>query len=174
MPAAPHQDVRPDRAGRQGRSRRRSSARSWLITLAAVWWRYVLNAPLAWTEQVSRMLFVWITFVGAAVLYREQLHIAIDMFIAMLPRARAAVVCAGRSRSPILAFILVLFVYGLKLVDRHPRRRPSGALDITPASFYFAAPVAAGDDDPLLRREASSTPARRATIEVRAGARSSV
>ena len=29
-----------------------------LITLGAVWWRYVMNDPIAWIEQVSNMLFV--------------------------------------------------------------------------------------------------------------------
>ena len=57
-----------------------------LITLASVWWRYVINAPIAWIEQVSNILFIWITFIGAAVLYRQKLHIGVDMFIGMLTR----------------------------------------------------------------------------------------
>jgi TRAP-type C4-dicarboxylate transport system permease small subunit len=142
-----------------------------VITLASVWWRYVLNAPLAWPEQVSRILFVWITFVGAAVLYRERLHVAIDMFMAPLPRgARRAVGWAMELL--ILAFNFVLLLYGLKLsVDT--LGQTFGALDITPASFYFAAPVAAGMMI-LYFLERISTTARRASIEVRAGAGSSV
>lgn len=142
-----------------------------VITLASVWWRYVLNAPLAWPEQVSRILFVWITFVGAAVLYRERLHVAIDMFMALLPRgARRAVGWAIEVL--ILAFNFVLLLYGLKLsVDT--LGQTFGALDITPASFYFAAPVAAGMMI-LYFLERISTTARRASIEVRAGAGSSV
>jgi TRAP-type transport system small permease protein len=142
-----------------------------VITLASVWWRYVLNAPLAWPEQVSRILFVWITFVGAAVLYRERLHVAIDMFMALLPRgARRAVGWAIELL--ILAFNFVLLLYGLKLsVDT--LGQTFGALDITPASFYFAAPVAAGMMI-LYFLERISTSARRASIEVRAGAGSSV
>ena len=141
------------------------------ITLAAVWWRYVLNAPLAWPEQVSRIMFVWITFVGAAVLYRERLHVAIDMFMMPLPRGgrRAA---GWAIEVLILVFNLVLLVYGLKLsVDN--LGQTFGALDITPASFYFAAPVAAGMMM-LYFLERIATPARRASIEVRAGAGSSV
>ena len=61
------------------------------ITLAAVWWRYVLNAPLAWPEQVSRIMFVWITFVGAAVLYRERLHVATVIFDRRVWTARRSV-----------------------------------------------------------------------------------
>ena len=141
------------------------------ITLASVWWRYLLNAPLAWPEQVSRIMFVWVTFVGAAVLYRERLHVAIDMFMTPLPRAgRRAVGWAIELL--ILAFNLVLLVYGLKLsVDT--LNQTFGALDITPASFYFAAPVAAGMMI-LFFLERIATPTRRASIEVRAGAGSSV
>jgi TRAP-type transport system small permease protein len=142
-----------------------------VITLASVWWRYVLNAPLAWPEQVSRILFVWITFVGAAVLYRERLHVAIDMFMAPLPRAARRAV-GWAIELLILAFNFVLLLYGLKLsVDT--LGQTFGALDITPASFYFAAPVAAGMMI-VYFLERISTSARRASIEVRAGAGSSV
>ena len=142
-----------------------------VITLASVWWRYVLNAPLAWPEQVSRILFVWITFVGAAVLYRERLHVAIDMFMAPLPRAARRAV-GWAIELLILAFNFVLLLYGLKLsVDT--LGQTFGALEITPASFYFAAPVAAGMMI-LYFLERISTSARRASIEVRAGAGSSV
>ena len=65
------------------------------VTLAAVWWRYALNAPLSWTEQVSRIFFVWMTFLGAAVLYRERVHVAIDMFVLMLPRPARMVSFCG-------------------------------------------------------------------------------
>lgn len=110
-----------------------------LITLAAVWWRYVLNAPIAWIEQVSNMLFIWIVFVGSAVLYRQKLHIAVDMFLDMLPstlKAYAFWVIELMN----LTFIVVLFVSSLKLsIDVLPNT--TGALDITPAYYYLSAPV---------------------------------
>jgi TRAP-type C4-dicarboxylate transport system permease small subunit len=110
-----------------------------LITVAAVWWRYVLNAPVAWTEQVSNMLFVWTVFLGAAVLYREKLHLGVDMFLEMLP-ARFKEIAFWTIEIGNLVFIVVLFVYGLKLsLDVIPQQM--GALDITPAFYYFAAPV---------------------------------
>jgi TRAP-type C4-dicarboxylate transport system permease small subunit len=109
------------------------------ITLAAVWWRYVLEAPIAWIEQVSNILFIWITFLGAAVLYRQKLHIGVDMLLERLTgRAKAAMYWAIECGN--LLFILVLFVYSTKLaVDVLPNTY--GALDITPAWFYFSAPV---------------------------------
>ena len=110
-----------------------------LITLAAVWWRYVVNAPIAWIEQVSNILFIWITFIGAAVLYRQKLHIGVDMFIEMLEgRVRQMMFWVIELAN--LVFIIVLFVYSLKLsIDVLPDTY--GALDISPAFFYFSAPV---------------------------------
>ncbi len=111
-----------------------------LITLAAVWWRYVMNAPIAWIEQVSNILFIWITFVGAAVLYRQKLHIGVDMFIEML-QGRAKQIMFWVIELANLFFIVVLFIYSLKLsIDVLPNTY--GALDISPAYFYFSAPVA--------------------------------
>ncbi len=110
-----------------------------LITLMAVWWRYVVNAPIAWIEQVSNILFIWITFVGAAVLYRQKLHIGVDMFIGML-KGRTQEVMSWAIELANLTFITILFIYSTKLsLDVLPNTY--GALDITPAWFYVSAPV---------------------------------
>lgn len=110
-----------------------------LVTLAAVWSRYVLDAPIGWTEQVSNIMFVWIVFVGAAVLYRQHLHIAVDYFLLMLPKSGQQIafwiIEVGN-----LIFMAVLFGYSLKLcINVLPNTY--GALDISPAYMYFAAPV---------------------------------
>lgn len=111
-----------------------------LVTLAAVWWRYVLNSPISWIEQVSNMLFIWMVFVGAAILYRQKLHIAVDFALAWVPdRLKEAANWAIEGMN--LAFILVLFWSSLTLaIDVLPNT--TGALDITPAWYYFSAPVA--------------------------------
>jgi TRAP-type C4-dicarboxylate transport system permease small subunit len=111
-----------------------------VITLAAVCWRYVVNAPIAWIEQVSNILFIWITFVGAAVLYRQKLHIGVDMFIDLL-KGQAKTVMFWVIELGNMLFVAVLLVYSLKLsIDVLPNTY--GALDISPAWFYFSAPVA--------------------------------
>jgi TRAP-type transport system small permease protein len=111
-----------------------------LITLAAVWWRYVLDNPLSWIEQVSNMLFIWVVFIGAAVLYRQNLHIGVDIFLGMLSdRNREIwkwVIEIGN-----MVFIVILFIFSLKLtIDVLPNT--AGALDISPAYYYASAPVA--------------------------------
>lgn len=110
-----------------------------VITCMAVWYRYVLDAPLSWTEQVSRILFVWSVFVGAAVLYRLMLHIAIDMFALMLP-ARARTVLFWINQSLILATAILMLWFGLE-ISIGTLDQTFGALEISPATFYFAAPA---------------------------------
>ncbi|WEX08277.1 TRAP transporter small permease subunit [Chelativorans sp. AA-79] len=46
--------------------------------------RYVLNAPVHMTDAVAAGALIWMTFLGAAVVYRERGHIAIEL-IDMLP-----------------------------------------------------------------------------------------
>ncbi len=112
-----------------------------LITLAAVWWRYILNSPLPWPEQVSRIMFVWVTFIGAAILYRERLHVAIDMFVSLLP-LHLRIVVGWAVELSVLAFNVILLIYGLRL-SLGTLTQTFGALDISPATFYFAGPTAA-------------------------------
>lgn len=111
------------------------------ITVVAVWYRYVLGAPLAWTEQISRILFVWVTFLGAAVLYRRMIHIVIDMLVIMLPAPLQRVVY-WVNQALILVFALMLLWFGGKLAIDN-LGQTFGALEITPSSFYLAAPVSA-------------------------------
>ncbi|WP_284179752.1 TRAP transporter small permease [Rhabdaerophilum sp. SD176] len=108
------------------------------ITILSVWYRYALNAPLSWTEQMCRILFVWSVFAGAAILYRQMLHIAIDMMVVMLPPGLQKIVGWINQILMLLTGILML-VYGLQ-ISIGTLDQTFGALEISPASFYFAAP----------------------------------
>ncbi len=110
-----------------------------LITICAVFWRYALDRPLSWVEQVSTMIFVWVIFLGSAVLYRQNLHIGVDAFLLMLSETNRAIwkwviECLN------LTFIVILFAYSLKLTIA-VLGNTAGALDISPAYYYASAPV---------------------------------
>lgn len=109
-----------------------------LITIAAVWYRYVLNDPLSWTEQVCRILFVWSVFAGAAILYRRMLHIAIDMFLLMLPPPAQRIIVG--INHVLMLFVGVMMVIFGGQISIETLDQTFGALEITPASFYAAAP----------------------------------
>jgi TRAP-type C4-dicarboxylate transport system permease small subunit len=112
-----------------------------LITIAAVWYRYGLERPLSWTEQVCRIFFVWSVFAGAAVLYRNMLHIAIDMVVMLLPQRLQTLVFWLNQGLTLLLSVLMLW-FGLQ-ISIGTLGQTFGALEISPASFYFAAPFCA-------------------------------
>jgi C4-dicarboxylate transporter DctQ subunit len=56
-----------------------------LAIFTQVIFRYVLNAPLAWTEEISIFMFIWMTFLAGYVGARRGKHIGVDAFRNMLP-----------------------------------------------------------------------------------------
>jgi TRAP-type C4-dicarboxylate transport system permease small subunit len=56
------------------------------LVVAAVFFRYVLNDPLTWTEESIVLLFTWMLFIGLANAFRSRMHIRIDALLLLLPR----------------------------------------------------------------------------------------
>ncbi len=62
-----------------------------VVVVAGVFWRYVLNDALSWYEEVAKFMMIWMTFLGAPLVFRYGGHIAIEMLPNALPeRPRAA------------------------------------------------------------------------------------
>jgi len=79
------------------------------IILIAVFFRYVVNHSLFWSDEVVRYLFVWFTLWGAALVLRDRRHIRVEYFVEQLPvRVRRAVEAAG--------LLLVLVFHGFLVV----------------------------------------------------------
>lgn len=49
--------------------------------------RYCFNDGIIVSEELSRFLFIWITFLGAVIAMRENAHLGLDSVVRMLPRA---------------------------------------------------------------------------------------
>jgi TRAP-type C4-dicarboxylate transport system permease small subunit len=47
--------------------------------------RYLFNSSITVSEELSRWLFVWITFMGAVVALREHAHLGTDVLVSRLP-----------------------------------------------------------------------------------------
>lgn len=60
-----------------------------IFIITSVVFRYLLNAPLSWTEEASLIAFAWLLFLGAAVCARDNAHILIDL-ISPAPHTRWA------------------------------------------------------------------------------------
>ena len=56
-----------------------------LVVLLQVFARYVLKVSVPWTEELSRLLFIYVGFTGTAIATRENELIVVDILLTRLP-----------------------------------------------------------------------------------------
>src|SRR5689334_14111510 len=67
-----------------------------LVLLASVAGRYVLGRPLAWSDELAVVLFVWLVFWTGAFVLSMREHVAFDVIYELLPpRSRTVLGIAG-------------------------------------------------------------------------------
>lgn len=70
--------------------------------------RYVFNSGITVSEEMSRWLFVWLTFLGAIVAIKEHGHLGTDMLVARLGYT-------GKKICAVIAHVLMIYVTWLLL-----------------------------------------------------------
>ena len=88
-----------------------------------VFTRYVLNTPLSWSEELARLMVVWLTFLGAGFVASRNAHIAVDLLAVYLPKKLATatqvvamvLVAAGSLYMIFAAVSLMLLTGGLQM-----------------------------------------------------------
>jgi hypothetical protein len=78
--------------------------------------RYGFNSGITVSEELSRWLLVWLTFLGAIVAVREHAHLGVDTLVRMLPPA-------GKRICFIINYCLMLYATGF--CSREAGARPS-------------------------------------------------
>ena len=78
------------------------------ILFAGVIWRYFFLIPLTWSDEIARILFAWLAFVGAAVGVKRRLHSAVLVVGERLPaRWQKAMTVLGLVTIGIMGFVLL-------------------------------------------------------------------
>ena len=49
--------------------------------------RYVFNHSIAAADEIARMAFVWLTYIGSIVAMKEGTHIRVDIVVSLVPPA---------------------------------------------------------------------------------------
>ncbi len=110
-----------------------------VVTAAGVYFRYVLDAALPWAEEADRYLFIWLSFVGAAITMRHQAHIAVDIVVrSFKPAVREWV--ALLTHGCVLTFLGVVFWASERVIDVTSYTRTT-ATDIPMSWVYLAVPT---------------------------------
>jgi TRAP-type C4-dicarboxylate transport system permease small subunit len=110
-----------------------------IALLAQVFFRYILNAPLIWSEELARYLLVWVTFLGINYGVRHHAHIEMEYFFSKFPRSLQRVL-------PIVTQVftvgcLLLFVPGAIRFVSAQRGIESSAMQINMGLVYVVIPI---------------------------------
>lgn len=102
--------------------------------------RYLLHNSLSWSEEVGRYLFVWITFIGAALAVRKHAHVALDSFVKLCPPGVQKIMFII-GHLAMLCLALTMVRAGVLMLDLG-KRQVSAALQLPMIYIYIIIPVA--------------------------------
>lgn len=112
-----------------------------IFLVASVTSRYVWDMGLPWSDELARMLFVWIVFIGFAIAVRHRANVGVDYLVMQLSPARRRI--AGLFQDVAVLGFAIFFTWqswitvGFSLMQRMP------ALEITIAWLHGSS-LAAG------------------------------
>ena len=79
--------------------------------------RSVFNHSLPWVDELARMLFIWLVFIGAAAAFARYEHIAVDALVRRLP-LRVAHMLYCLQHLIITGLMLVMILGGYQVLTR--------------------------------------------------------
>jgi TRAP-type C4-dicarboxylate transport system permease small subunit len=101
--------------------------------------RYAFNSGIAVSEELSRWLFVWMTFVGAIVALKEHGHLGTDVLVSRLPRwGKRLCMAAGQLLMLWVTWLLLTGSWAQVLINRDVEAPVTGL----PMAVVYAAGVA--------------------------------
>ncbi len=110
-----------------------------VVVFLQVFNRFVLKAPLAWSEDLAMLLFQWVAFLGAAVGVKRMRHFGIELVVRKLSAKTRHVI------EIVVPFILgivavTLITEGYSLIQFN-RNRIYSSMDLSYIWAYLPIPV---------------------------------
>jgi TRAP-type C4-dicarboxylate transport system permease small subunit len=112
-----------------------------IIVFLQVLFRYVLNAPLDWSEELGSFAFVWMSLLGASIGLKRNEHPRLDLVVNFFPSKTQRLI-AGLYNLAILFFLAILFIYGVKLTVSM-KSQLTAAMEYSVSFVYAVLPVSA-------------------------------
>ncbi|MCE7029461.1 TRAP transporter small permease [Jiella avicenniae] len=113
-----------------------------VMVLAIIWQvfaRYVLLSPTVWSEELARYSMVWTTMLGSALVLRRSEHVAVTVFVDILPQPlQIAIACLRDVIVVVMGGYIAYF--GFEFALRGQVRLASG-IGVPMSYAYFALPV---------------------------------
>ncbi|WP_319559711.1 TRAP transporter small permease [Marispirochaeta sp.] len=91
------------------------------LLFAQVGTRYILQGSLLWAGEIAVWFFVWITYLGAVILYINKKHIVVDILTTFLPE-KVNKTIEMISSVIILIFLLIVFKESIPVVISYSKQ----------------------------------------------------
>jgi TRAP-type C4-dicarboxylate transport system permease small subunit len=115
-----------------------------VVLVAVVTWqvfsRQVLNDSAPWTEEAARFTFVVLALLGAALVFSDRGHIAVELLVSKFPRT-AQLATAVVVELLIILFAALVFVFGGYRVAANAWHQEISTLPLTVGQVYLVLPL---------------------------------
>ena len=104
-----------------------------LMTLTVVFqvlFRYLMKNPLIWTEELSRYLMIWMSFVAASSILREWDTIQVDLIIGKLS-SRLQFIFKIFTKFMVFSFCVLIFVISARIFPKVSVHQKTPAMQIS-------------------------------------------
>lgn len=113
-----------------------------LIVFSNVVSRYFLKAALAWSEEVSRFMFIWLVFLSAVLTYVNDEHLNLDILVKSLPKKVGLLLSV--ISDILVSYALVLLTVGGQGLAQSSWAWLSPATSFSYGVVYLIVPICAG------------------------------
>lgn len=115
-----------------------------VVIFAQVVMRYCFNSSLVWSEELARVLFIWVSWLGISYGQKKYEHITVNMFVDKLRGGvKKAVTLIAHLCS--IAILVTFAIQGVTVVSEVMNiGSHTPALDIPKWLLYAAVPVSCG------------------------------
>ena len=110
-----------------------------ILGICQVFWRWVLNDPIVWSEEMFRLTYVWICYLGWVIAERADTHIRITIISSRLPQSVQKwlqifchILC--------IIFAVLMFIYGIQLIQAG-MKRTAISFPLNYAVVYLIVPI---------------------------------
>jgi C4-dicarboxylate transporter DctQ subunit len=111
-----------------------------LVTILGVFFRYIMQSPFMWTEEVARYLLVWMGFNAINIALRQDRHIKVEIIAKLVPPEVAKLV-SYLVDALIAVFFIVLLKQGYLLTLNN--MMSASTFHLSMSWILIAVPVAA-------------------------------
>jgi TRAP-type C4-dicarboxylate transport system permease small subunit len=110
-----------------------------IVTALQIFFRYVLNRPFFWAEEVAQLLFLWLIYLGSILALRFDKHLVVDLlYVALPPNLRRIVDLVIKSLMGLFLVILTKEGFGLVISEM---ASVTAALELPEGVVYLIVPI---------------------------------